>query len=148
MLIKLATPLASRFWKWLKAKMGHTSLLEVFFPCVKHHFRQFYKAYSKLEMSYVRYYVRRVHSQTVKPHYVWPEETRWDYLNAIVLHLEYSREFNQILKQSMHQLRWTLSLPLEPKECSEKIPPAKKSHFGYIIIVNEINLPSSAYWDI
>lgn len=74
----------------------------------------------------MRYYVGRMHSHTVKPHYGWPEEGRWDYLNAIVLHLEYSREFNQILKQSMHQLWRTLSLPLEPKECSETIPLAKR----------------------
>lgn len=74
----------------------------------------------------MRHYIGRVQSHIVKPHYAWPEERRWDYLNAIVLHLEYSREFNQILEQSMHQLWWTLPLPLEPKECSETIPLAKR----------------------
>lgn len=127
MLIYLATPLAFRFCKWLKAKMTHAKPSWcVFFSRAKQQYssRTKPRAYSKCPRW--GYYIGRVRSRIVKPHYVWPEERRWDYLNAIVLHLEYSREFNQILKQSMHRLWWTLSLPLEPKECSETIPPAKR----------------------
>lgn len=65
-------------------------------------------------------------SRIIKAHYPWPEDRRWDYLHAIVLHLEYSREFNQILEQSMRPLQWTPPMPLEPKECSETIALVKR----------------------